>query len=42
MPPVVETNDQSQHLIRTKQLNACVGVPRIPVWITYDGLITKQ
>lgn len=29
MPPVVETNEQSEHLIRTKQLNAGVGVHHI-------------
>lgn len=42
MSPVVETNEQSEHLIRTKQLNAGVGVLHISVWITCDGLITKQ
>lgn len=42
MPPVVETNEQSEHLIRTKQLHAGVGVLHVAVWITSDGLITEQ
>lgn len=40
MPPVVETNEESQLLIKTKQINAhflCISA-----WITYGGLITKQ
>lgn len=42
MPLVVETNKQSEHLIRTEQLNAGVDVLHVSVWITCDGLITKQ
>lgn len=42
MPAVVETNEQSQLLIRTKQLNTHFSFLYISVWITYGGLITKQ
>lgn len=42
MPPVVETNEQSQPLIKTKQLNTHSSFLCIAVWITYGGLITKQ
>lgn len=42
MPPVVEANEQSEHLIRTKQLHSGVGVVHVSIWITYEGLITKQ
>lgn len=42
MPPVVETNVQSQLLIKTKQLNTRFSCLYISVWITYGGLITKQ
>lgn len=42
MPPLVETNDQSQLLIKGKQPRNCFILLRISVWITYGGLITKQ
>lgn len=42
MPPVVETNEQSQLLIKTKQLNTRFRFLYISAWITYGGLITKQ
>lgn len=42
MPPVVETNERSQLLIKTKQVNTRFHFLYISAWITYGGLITKQ
>lgn len=42
MPPVVETNVQTQLLIKTKQLNTRFRFRYMSAWITYGGLITKQ
>lgn len=42
MPPVVETNEQSQLLIKSKQINSRFSCLYIFVWITYGGLITRQ
>lgn len=42
MPPVVETSEQAQLLIKTKQINTHFGFLYVSVWITYGGLITKQ
>lgn len=40
--PVVETNEQSQLLIKTKQVNTHFSFLYISASITYGGLITKQ
>lgn len=42
MPPVVATNEQSQLLIKTKQLYTRFSFLYISAWITYGGLIAKQ
>lgn len=42
MPPLAETNNQSQLLIKAKHPSNCFIFLYISVWITYGGLITKQ
>lgn len=42
MPPLADTNDQSQLLIKAKQLCNRFIFLCVSAWITYGGLITKQ